>query len=618
MSIQIRTDGKLIKATGTSQRYLQVSIEAPPATHQSSRRPINIAFVIDRSGSMQGEKIARAREAVIHGIRSLRDEDRFAVVAFDDSIEVVVPSTVSTAEGRQQAIAAVQRVDSRGRTDLCGGWLHGCSEIGQHLKDEAFGRCILLTDGLANVGITQPEQILVHVRELRARLVSTSTLGVGSDFNEFLLGKMAEAGGGNFHFIENAGHIPEFIAAEVGEALAVTARDVEIIVESSDALSVGSLNDFPCKREGNAWHISAGSLFAGQLLEPVIGMSFPAGVVGAETEVRVRVADRDGALGGALPGIALRWADENAHRAEKLDPVVAASVATLLAARTLREALLQNQAGNYDCAREIMFSCLSDIDLYAGDDASVHGSVLELRSRIDEISQSMSPMARKAQHMRSFSMSKDRSIRSARRKSSRVVFLPTASDQKFIEDVIPRLAEADPELFGDLAVDTTLAAGPFAWQRTAPVIGEHEENRLLSDVLSCTRHDQVRIAFVNERLADNWFSHWHPRARSGVVSLADWSGHFGVPAQAFVAYEAVLYGLSALSPDYDSVAIAHAETRGCLFDFCGTRADIEVKLQASDLCPECRRHLERIGIPVARLLPLTRLIRELAIPVPAH
>ena len=119
MPFSVRADRGLIRAGARSRRFVGVEIEAPEAPPRPGRLPVNLAFVLDRSGSMAGGKIEKAREAVIHGIRALRPEDRFAVVAYDDEVEIVVPSTAATAEARAAAEQKVARIGDRGSTDLC-------------------------------------------------------------------------------------------------------------------------------------------------------------------------------------------------------------------------------------------------------------------------------------------------------------------------------------------------------------------------------------------------------------------------------------------------------------------------------------------------------------------
>lgn len=136
---------------------------------------------------------------------------------------------------RGQAAAAeeaLRRIEARGTTDLGGGWLLGCEQVAAALQEGDVARCLLMTDGLANVGIVDPAELVRHARELAARGIATTTFGVGRDFNEVLLHEMAQNGSGNFYFIENATQIEDFVASEVGEALEVVAQDVALHVNA--------------------------------------------------------------------------------------------------------------------------------------------------------------------------------------------------------------------------------------------------------------------------------------------------------------------------------------------------------------------------------------------------
>ena len=246
MELNVKADRTLIRAQAKSRRYVRVELRAPDAPPRGGRQAVNLGLVIDRSGSMSGQKIEKARAAVVRAIQTLRPQDRFSVVASDTQVEVVVPSTHATPEARAAAEQAVRSLEPGSSTDLCAGWLRGCEQVGLHLADEQLGRCLLLTDGLANHGITDHAEIMDHATALRARHVTPTTFGVGADFDEVLLRRLAEAGGGNFYFIESSAQIPDFLAGEVGDVLEVTVRDAVLLIEaaegvlgSSHAISIG-------------------------------------------------------------------------------------------------------------------------------------------------------------------------------------------------------------------------------------------------------------------------------------------------------------------------------------------------------------------------------------------
>src|SRR3990172_10729782 len=205
----VQADRSLIRSTARSRRYLRVEIVAP---RHPSRVPVNLGLVLDRSGSMSGEKLDLAREGAIRAIQSLRAEDRLSVIVYDEHVNVLIRSGAADDATKRVAEQRVRRIDPGGNTDLCGGWLRGCEHVGLGLEARRLGRCLLLTDGLANQGITDHPTIVRHASELRKRGVTTSTLGVGRDFDETLLRQMAEAGGGNFYFAERADQLSDFIS----------------------------------------------------------------------------------------------------------------------------------------------------------------------------------------------------------------------------------------------------------------------------------------------------------------------------------------------------------------------------------------------------------------------
>jgi Ca-activated chloride channel family protein len=577
---------------------------------------VNLAFVLDRSGSMEEEgKIERARRAVLQGIRSLSGRDRFSVVAYDDRIDVVVPSTAATREARRAAADAVRGIEPRGATDLCEGWLRGCAQVESHLADDAVGRCLVLTDGLANHGITDEAAIVRHASELRERRIATSTFGLGGDFDERLLHRMAEAGGGNFHFVESAAQIPEFIAGEVGETLQVTARDVVLLVEAGEGVTLDSLNGFPCQQvEDEAWRVEIGSLFSGQSIDPVLRVVFPGGEIGETRDVKVTIEDRDGVLQGASGGVPFHYADEAANTHQDRDRAVDRRVAALAAARAYREALERNRAGDYAGARRVIQKTAKDIGRYAGDDPVTLGTLGTLKLQIDEVAREMDSLARKRGYASATGTISSRPVlrdSSADEAARNFVLMPVSALRSLVDAAVPPLAAADPELFGDMILDGRLSDADEDAEPGAALSPEEEED-LTVTALRTVPDARVRVVFTGRPLVDERSSHWDEDRRTAVVSLADLDGTLAEIPQAFVAAEIIFYGLHLLGPGYEPERLGHTETRGCLFDFSRSRDTVEAMLRGGDLCPQCRDKLTESQLSLDRLLGLAEAIKSLA------
>ncbi len=294
-----RADRRLIRPTDRSHRFVLVELTAPSATRRRERTPVNLAFVLDRSGSMSGAKLDLAKQAVEEALARLDDRDRFSIVVYDDQIDVVVESTPASAEARRNAIDRLSGIDARGSTNLADGWFRGCEQVAKHLSTQGIDRVLLLTDGLANIGMTDRDELAHHAGELRARGVSTTTFGVGNDFDEALLQAMSDAGGGHFYYIADAAQIRDHIASEVGETLEVVARDAKLEVLAGEGIEVEAISPQRVDSRGVRSVVALGDLVADQLVEVVLRLTFPYGRLGQETGIIVRALDGEGAFEAA-------------------------------------------------------------------------------------------------------------------------------------------------------------------------------------------------------------------------------------------------------------------------------------------------------------------------------
>jgi Ca-activated chloride channel family protein len=400
-TLRARADRRYIRSAHRSERFVLVELEAPAAPQQPTRDPVNLAFVLDRSGSMSGQKIELAKRAIETAVDRLLPTDRFAIVCYDDRIDVVVDGTNASREAKTNAIERLRSIDARGSTDLGGGFMRGAEQVALAVQKQGVNRVLLLTDGLANQGITDPGELTRHAGELRARGVTTTTFGVGEDFDEALLQSMADAGGGHFYFIGNAAQIQDLIASEVGELLQVVARNVVLEITAPEHLEPRTLSPYRIERHGSRHHVLLGDLVAEQRLEVVLRMKFEYGPIGQEVGILIAATDREGVLlaAGATPaGVGWEYADDPTNDAQERDRTVDRVVAKLFAARARLGAVRFNRVGDFGVARHELRSIAERIASYAGRDPELRALVKELRDEEERWSAPMPEMARKVAH----------------------------------------------------------------------------------------------------------------------------------------------------------------------------------------------------------------------------
>jgi len=259
-----------------THRILELSVQAPEARERKKRLPLNLALVLDRSGSMSGEKLDYARKAAHHVLDLLREGDRVALVIYSDEVQILQEGTPFNEDVHRRMKSAVDSITAGGMTNLSEGWLVGCQQVAAFEQEGYLRRVLLLTDGLANRGIMDIEQLSYHAGELHNRGISTSTFGLGMGFNEHLLEAMANQGGGNFFFIEHPQEIPGIFLRELADMLEVTARDVEVTLTLPSAVEKEVLGGWKSTEEGNRLRIHLGDLPASQRREVYIRLFIPA------------------------------------------------------------------------------------------------------------------------------------------------------------------------------------------------------------------------------------------------------------------------------------------------------------------------------------------------------
>jgi Ca-activated chloride channel family protein len=348
---------------------IQVSAAANKA--RAERAPLTLALVIDRSGSMSGDKIMTAKRAALTALNELDERDTAAVVIFDDQIDTIQSATPVTPAIKRHVARELEKIQARGSTALHEGWLTGCHAIVGQGASGGLARCFLLTDGLANVGIQDPEQIATEAGGIRRNAgIGTSTFGVGLDYAEELLGPMAEAGGGQFHNLRTAEEIAHAFAGELGELLLTAAANVRLEIEAEAGATVELLSIYHTQQDADhpyRWSAMIGDLIGGEERHVLTSVNFPLSARREAQTVRARVLwTQDGAEKATeWSPLTFTYATDAECDSEQPDAEIAQRIGEALSDRAQREALTLSKRGDFAGARMFLANTSSDIQAYA-------------------------------------------------------------------------------------------------------------------------------------------------------------------------------------------------------------------------------------------------------------
>ena len=353
-TVSTRTSQKLVSTDASSERFLEISIETPRAG-SSDRAPLNLSIVIDRSGSMQGDKLARAKQAAEYILDHLTADDRVSIVTYDHDVTVIAPSRAATSDHIRRCRSNLREVQSGGTTALFDGWLVGCDQVADHIQRGTVSRTLLLTDGLANKGLADSPSICGHVCELFERGISTSAFGIGADFDEDLLSDMADAGHGQFYYIEHSGLIPDAFRKEFGDLASVVASKARLTLDVTQGVAAKLLGGIPHESTPGTIAIPVGDLYAGESRPYYLQLDVPAGPPRDEVTLSIRMnAEQDGRSIEITDGARFLYAGAEAVEAESVNEDVMRRVADVHIAEARIEAMKLNRAGAFKEASELM------------------------------------------------------------------------------------------------------------------------------------------------------------------------------------------------------------------------------------------------------------------------
>ena len=303
MQINTKLDFDLVAVESEDTVHILLELTAPDRQGAVNRPPATLQVVLDRSGSMCGDRLHAALAAIDRLLSRLSPEDRFGLVVFDDQVGVsVAAGPVGDAMAARSALAGVE---PGGMTDLAGGYLRGIQELQRVASDDGAETLVLLSDGHANTGITDHPRLEQFAAGAQRAGIVSSTVGIGRGYDEDLLAAIARGGAGDTHFAENGDDAGTALSAKVEGLLTESVQAVSLAVKpSSEVAAVRLFNDLPVSTIDSGFMVELGNLHSAEQRRLILEADVPA-------IARVGLA--------SICELELRWVDLESMRSERAD-----------------------------------------------------------------------------------------------------------------------------------------------------------------------------------------------------------------------------------------------------------------------------------------------------------
>jgi Ca-activated chloride channel family protein len=355
ITVDARLSHRLLKEGASQKVYLRIGIKGAPGPSNETRTPLNIALVVDRSGSMRGDKMVKAREAAIMAVDRMGANDIASVVVFDHQVDVLQPAQPMTSHSaiRNQ----IARVDARGQTAIWAALHEAAREVRKNKSPGRLNRIILMSDGLANVGPSQPAEFERLGRDLAGEGISVTTIGLGDGYNEDLMSRLANASDGSHAFARTGSDLTRIFNHEFDEVLSVTAQDIEILIETRHGVrplrSLGRESSIDANRARMRIAQAYGAAEYSLQLE----LDIPASAARGELDIaKVTVAYAVGGSGERRTSeitVRGRFTASESEVTASIDPVVMVPIIELESRDRTRKAVELRDQGKVDEARKV-------------------------------------------------------------------------------------------------------------------------------------------------------------------------------------------------------------------------------------------------------------------------
>jgi Ca-activated chloride channel family protein len=276
MQINATLDVDLVALEEQDTVSVMLDITAPEGDHETARPAQAIVVVLDRSGSMSGERLHMAKKSLLALVGRLDARDSFGLVTFHSEARVEVPADTVASLGRDRILHRIAGIAPGGMTDMSSGYLRGLQEA-RRVVGDGGATVLLLSDGHANTGTTDPQAFQRLAAKAVGDRITTSSIGIGIGYDDGILGELAVGGAGNHTFAENPDAAGAAVIGEVTGLLSKTAQAVSLLVKpTGDVTGVTVLNDLPAAAVSDGVMVELGDFYASETRRLLLSLDVPA------------------------------------------------------------------------------------------------------------------------------------------------------------------------------------------------------------------------------------------------------------------------------------------------------------------------------------------------------
>lgn len=389
VAVRTELDKPLLHQCEEEQRVvIKIEVEGVEVP-LGERMPLNLAIVLDRSGSMSGGKLEQAKQAAEMLVDQLDRDDVLSLVVYETGVEVVVPAG-RVGKRHQEIKRLIRRIQTGGSTALYGGVEKGGDELSEFLSRERINRVMLLSDGIANVGPSSNRDIARLGSRLAKDGMSVTTIGLGDDYNETLMTALAESSDANYYYVADVEKLPEVFQNELGELKSLIARDFQIEIRCPEGVRPIRFLGRPEELKSQTGSFTFGTLAGGQTREIYLECAISSDVQGTLTEIAKVTANFENLQTGEAAELKERpivvGYTEDVKLAEKtVNQAIRAEAVIYANAVETEKTLAYADSGNYVASRANIVSQKAKLnEVYATAPAAQQAELKEELSALEE------------------------------------------------------------------------------------------------------------------------------------------------------------------------------------------------------------------------------------------